>query len=87
MISVDLSCYRHRNAETFAMTKHLRQAIRGVARLLDLGVQMDKRDFSMSPAERDARAIGRDWQRVGNDLRNAIEESKSERSAGRHVRS
>ncbi len=68
------------------MTKHLRQAIRGVARLLDLGVQMDKRDLSMPPAERDARAIGRDWQRVGNDLRNAIEESKRERGTRRHAR-
>ncbi len=68
------------------MTKHLRQAIRGVARLLDLGVQMDKRDLSMSPAERDARAIGRDWQRVGNDLRSAIEESKRERGTSRLVR-
>ncbi len=67
------------------MTKHLRQAIRGVARLLDLGVQMDQRDLSMSPAERDARAIGRDWQCLGNDLRNAIEESRRERGISRYV--
>jgi hypothetical protein len=44
----------------------------GVARLLDLGAQIDVYNQSATPSEADARALYSDWRMVGEDLHTAI---------------
>jgi hypothetical protein len=44
----------------------------GVARLLDLGGQVDVYNQSATPSEADARALYSDWRMVGEDLHAAI---------------
>jgi hypothetical protein len=51
----------------------------GVARLMDLGAELDSYNVSQTPEEADALALLCDWRMVGRDLRTAI--SKVETSS------
>ena len=44
----------------------------GIARLVDLGAQLDFYNESLTPAEADALALYSDWKMVGYDLRAAL---------------
>ena len=46
----------------------------GFARVLDIGSTYDIYNLSASPHEADARALSSDWQQVGIDISNSIEE-------------
>jgi hypothetical protein len=45
----------------------------GVARLLDLGAQLDEYNISATPREADVRAMYSDWRAIGEDLHEAME--------------
>lgn len=51
----------------------------GCARTIDLGAVLNRSsyNFSATPEEADLRAIGHDWEAVGNDLRKAMVEHKT----------
>jgi hypothetical protein len=53
-------------------------ALHGVARLLDLGVQLDSYNVSLTEAIADAIAIHCDWLAVGQDLRGAMKAKDAE---------
>lgn len=50
-------------------------AIYGLARLLDLGGQLDSYNVSLTPAQADALALGSDWLAVSCDFREVMASS------------
>ncbi len=50
------------------------QALYGIARLIDLGAQLDLYIESSGPAEADYLALYSDWMSIGKDFKMAIEE-------------
>ena len=46
----------------------------GIARLIDLGAQLDSYNTSPTPSDSDALAMFADWLMVGEDFRGPIEE-------------
>ncbi len=51
--------------------------LEGLARTLDLGATLDEYNSSITPEQADFLALKNDWQVIGNDLANAIEQEKS----------
>ena len=52
--------------------------IGGVARIFDLGGTLKTYNYSLSEEEADLRAISEDWKAVGNTLRRALEEYRTQ---------
>lgn len=57
----------------------------GIARVLDLGAQLDSYNVSPTPAGADALALFSDWRMVGRDLEHALEQSPLNRDDTRMV--
>ncbi len=51
--------------------------LEGLARTLDLGATLDEYNSSITPEQADYLALKNDWQVIGNDFANAIEQEKS----------
>ncbi len=47
--------------------------IEGMARVIDLGSTLQEYNVSETVEEADARAIGKDWQAIGCDIKKSIE--------------
>lgn len=52
--------------------------IEGVARMVDLGGSLNVYNTSRTPDEADARAIYEDWRALGHDVKEALEQLRSE---------
>lgn len=59
------------------MTKHLRNILRGVGSILDV-CPAERRGKVHPPSRSDADALRGDWERVGQDLHNAIQATARE---------
>jgi hypothetical protein len=51
----------------------------GVARLIDFGGTLNEYNCSATSSQADTRAIAADWKVVGNDLRSAIKNSRTQK--------
>lgn len=52
--------------------------IEGLARMLDLSGSLNTYNNSRTPEEADARAVRNDWKAIGHDMRQALDELRSE---------
>jgi hypothetical protein len=50
----------------------------GIGRLVDFSGSLETYNTEPTPAQSDARAIGRDWQAIGHDLRVALDELRDD---------
>lgn len=51
--------------------------IEGLSRTLDLGATLDEYNASITSEQADFLALKNDWEVIGNDFTNAIEQEKS----------
>ncbi len=51
--------------------------LRGLAKVLDLGNTLDYYNDSDSPTQADVDALREDWEIIGQDMRDALEEIQS----------
>jgi hypothetical protein len=70
----------YQNSPTFRLFGSTPSFIKGVGRVFDFSQSLDSYNTSSTPEQADFDAIKSDWQAVGGDIKDSIEQYAKQRS-------